>query len=253
MGRGGVRRIVGAGVSGRWVPGRTAWLVASVLLVPVMGAANAQAVAATVSEASPVTADTRDLSPEAVASRKAADSGSPVEVGAETTPTQLVTAQPDGTFTVAFDPVPVRVKKASGWVPVDTDLEATSSGVVVPKAAAADIAFSGGGSRDPLATITQDGKTYSVGSPWALPSPKLSGSTATYPDVMSGTDLVVQATADGFSENLVVKSATRLRTRICRASLSLSPPMASPRTTRIPAAPPWWMIKGARCSPRVPP
>lgn len=206
MGRGGVRRIVGAGVSGRWVPGRTAWLVASVLLVPVMGAANAQAVAATVSEASPVTADTRDLSPEAVASRKAADSGSPVEVGAETTPTQLVTAQPDGTFTVAFDPVPVRVKKASGWVPVDTDLEATSSGVVVPKAAAADIAFSGGGSRDPLATITQDGKTYSVGSPWALPSPKLSGSTATYPDVMSGTDLVVQATADGFSENLVVKS-----------------------------------------------
>ncbi|SER01274.1 Concanavalin A-like lectin/glucanases superfamily protein [Streptomyces sp. yr375] len=160
----------------------------------------------TPSEASSATADAADLSPEAAASRKAAESGSPVEVSAETTPTQLVTAQPDGTFTVDFDPTPVRVKKASGWVPVDTDLATTSSGDVVPKAAAVDVAFSGGGSRDPLAAITQDGKTYSVGSPWTLPVPKLSGSTATYSDVMPGTDLVVQATPDGFSENLVVKS-----------------------------------------------
>ncbi|MFJ4836473.1 LamG-like jellyroll fold domain-containing protein, partial [Streptomyces sp. NPDC088747] len=76
----------------------------------------------------------------------------------------------------------------------------------VPKASAADVTFSGGGSQDALASITRDGKTYRVGSPWALPVPVLSGSTATYADVMPGTDLAVQATPDGFSENLVVKS-----------------------------------------------
>ncbi|MFD4785656.1 LamG-like jellyroll fold domain-containing protein [Streptomyces sp. NPDC058459] len=127
-------------------------------------------------------------------------------MAAETTPTQLVTAQPDGTFTVEFDAEAVRARQASRWVPADTDLAATSSGLVVPKAAAVDIAFSGGGVHDPLARITKDGKTYSVGSPWTLPTPALSGSTATYADVLPGTDLVVQATADGFSENLVVKS-----------------------------------------------
>jgi hypothetical protein len=183
-------------------------VVASALLVQLLGAAGVQAVGASAANSSAATTDVNasDLSPEAAASQKAASSGSPVEVSAETTPTQLVTAEPDGTFTVDLDPVPVRAKGASGWVPVDTDLEATPSGKVVPKAAAADITFSGGGSRDPLASITQDGKTYSVGSPWTLPAPTLSGATATYQNVMPGTDLVVQATPDGFSENLVVKS-----------------------------------------------
>jgi len=183
-------------------------VVASALLVQLMGASAPQAFAAAAAGSPSATAasDSADLSPEAAASQKAAESGSPVEVTAETTPTQLVTAQPDGTFTVDFDPVPVRAKTASGWVPVDTDLETTSSGRITPKAAAAEISFSGGGSRDPLASITQNGKNYSVTSPWTLPAPTLSGSTATYPDVMSGTDLVVQATPDGFTENLVVKS-----------------------------------------------
>ncbi|MEV7975243.1 LamG-like jellyroll fold domain-containing protein [Streptomyces sp. NPDC086519] len=182
--------------------------MASALLVQLLGAAGVQAVGAAAAESSPAAADgsASDLSPEAAASQKAAASGSPVEVSAETTPTQLVTAQPDGTFTVEFDPVPVRAKEGSGWVPVDTDLQMTSSGKVVPKAAAADIAFSGGGAGDPLASITQNGKTYSVGSPWTLPTPTLAGATATYRNVMPGTDLVVQATPDGFSENLVVKS-----------------------------------------------
>lgn len=149
-----------------------------------------------------------DQSPEAVASQKAAQSGSSVTVDAETTPTQLVTAQPDGTFTVEFDPGAVRVRHASGWVPVDTDLTTTSAGRPVPKAAAVDVTFSGGGAHDPLARIVKDGKTYSVGTPWNLPTPTLDGSTATYADVLPGADLVVQATPDGFSENLVVKSRT---------------------------------------------
>ncbi|MER6441942.1 LamG-like jellyroll fold domain-containing protein [Streptomyces sp. NPDC001185] len=171
-----------------------------------LGAAGAPSVASVPQGQSSVLSQDADLSPEASASQKAAASGAPVEVGEETTPTQLVTAQPDGTFTVDFDPEPVRVKQASGWVPVDTDLVVTSSGRLAPRAGAADVSFSGGGSGGPLARIVQDGKSYSVSSPWVLPAPTLAGSTATYANVMSGTDLVVQATPDGFSENLVVKS-----------------------------------------------
>lgn len=188
------------------MPQPRVWLAASLLVVQMLGTVGTHAVAADVQGSPAATSDSGYLSPEAAASQKAAESGSPVEVSEETTPTQMVTAQPDGTFTVEFDPGPVRVKQASGWVPVDTDLETTSSGQVAPKAAAADVAFSGGGSSDPLARITQDGKTYSVSSPWKLPAPTLSGSSATYADVMPGTDLVVAATPDGFSENLVVKS-----------------------------------------------
>ncbi|MET7457266.1 LamG-like jellyroll fold domain-containing protein [Streptomyces sp. NPDC005574] len=182
-------------------------VVASALIVQLAGVTGAHAATLTVIDSSPVTTDTRSgLSPEAVASQKAAASGSPVEVSTETTPTQLVTAHPDGTFTAEFDPEPVRIKAASGWVPVDTDLQTSPSGSIAPRAAAADITFSGGGSQDPLASIGRDGRTYSVDSPWPLPRPTLSGSTATYPNVMSGIDLVVQATPDGFSENLIVKS-----------------------------------------------
>lgn len=186
--------------------GRRVWLAASVLIVQLVGTVGVQAVAAQATPGDAPSAVDSDLSPEAAASQKAALSSSPVSVDAETTPTQLVMAQPDGTFTVEFDPEAVRVRQASGWVPVDTDLATTSSGELVPKAVPVDISFSGGGAHDPLARITKDGKTYSVGSPWTLPPPTLSGSTATYPDVMPGTDLVVKATADGFSENLVVKS-----------------------------------------------
>lgn len=193
MGWGGVCRVV----------------IASTLFVQLLGAAGVQAVAETASNAERTTAatDSGDLSPEAAASREAATSGVPVAVTADTTPTQIVTAQPDGTFTAALDPAPVRVQKESGWVAVDTDLRMTSAGDAVPKAAAADVAFSGGGSRgEPLATIAADGKVYRISSPWALPAPTLAGPTATYADVMPATDLVVRATPDGFSENLVVKS-----------------------------------------------
>lgn len=188
------------------MPTSRVWLAASVLVVQLLGTVGAQANAAIPQGGSSATSDGGDLSPEAAASQKAASSGLPVEVGEETTPTQLVTAQPDGMFTVELDPEPVRAKQASGWVPVDTDLKVMPSGRLAPKAAAADITFSGGGSGAPLARITRDGKTYSVSSPWTLPTPTVSGSTATYRDVMFGTDLVVQAMPDGFSENLVVKS-----------------------------------------------
>lgn len=174
------------------------------------------AAAETPTPMSPKSVADGDLSPEAAASQQAAESGKPVDVTDETTPTQLVTANPDGTFTAEASPEPVRVKQGADWVPVDTDLQPDSSGLIVPKAAAAHIAFSGGGSTAPLATIEAGGRSYTVRSPWELPEPELSGSTATYADVLPGIDLVVAATADGFSENLVLK------TRAAAANTNLS-------------------------------
>ncbi|MFJ2646705.1 LamG-like jellyroll fold domain-containing protein [Streptomyces sp. NPDC087420] len=170
------------------------------------GFAAQQAAAATPTATGQASSASDNLSPEAAASQKAVSSDAPVVVADETTPTQLVTAHPDGTFTVDVSPGPVRVQQGGAWVPVDTDLRLDAAGAVVPKAAAVPMEFSGGGSTAPLARMGDAGKTYTVGSPWTLPAPVLAGATATYQNVMPGIDLVVEATPDGFSENLVVKT-----------------------------------------------
>ncbi|MFJ5609214.1 LamG-like jellyroll fold domain-containing protein [Streptomyces sp. NPDC093221] len=133
------------------------------------------------------------------------ESGNPVEVVSETTPTEKVTAQPDGTFRLDADTTPVRARQGNAWVPLDTTLEVRSDHSVRPKTAAVDMTFSGGGT-GPLATVTVDGKSYGITAPWTLPAPTLAGATATYASVLPDVDLVVSAVADGFAENVVVKS-----------------------------------------------
>lgn len=187
---------------------RCVWLVSAALVAQVFGGfgpQSAHAAQSGSSSGSSVGAGAAGLSAQAAASARAAASGQPVDVASETTPTQLVTAQPDGTFTMQVSAEPVRVKQGSAWVDVDTDLKTDPSGMVVPAAAAAGLAFSGGGS-GALASIEDGSRRYTVQSPWPLPRPTLVGPTATYAEVMPGVDLVVRATADGFSENLVVKT-----------------------------------------------
>jgi len=48
----------------------------------------------------------------------------------------------------------------------------------------------------------------SAGLDWLakLPAPQLAGATATYPEVLPGTDLTTTATATGFELSLVVKA-----------------------------------------------
>ncbi|OIV38549.1 hypothetical protein BIV57_05265 [Mangrovactinospora gilvigrisea] len=98
----------------------------------------------------------------------------------------------------------MRAKQDGSWVPIDTTLQKNADGTIAPKASAAGLAFSGGGAAAPLAKITDGAKSYSVHAPWSLPAPTLAGSTATYASVLPGVDLVVKATPDGFSENLVI-------------------------------------------------
>ncbi|WP_214415931.1 phospholipase A2 [Sphaerisporangium fuscum] len=131
--------------------------------------------------------------------------GKRIKVSDLTTETDEFYVNPDGTTTREHRYRPVRVRRDGGWTPVDTTLVAGPDGSIAPKAAAMDVRFSGGGD-GPLVTAMDDGTRLRLGSPFGrLPAPALNGSSATYPDVLPGVDLVVTADVDGFAQKLVVK------------------------------------------------
>lgn len=140
------------------------------------------------------------------ASRKAVATGQRVPVDSLTSETSVVFANSDGTFTVETSPGVERVRKGGRWTPVDTTLVQRSDGLIEPKAGQ-EVTFSSGGT-GPLARMSRNGLTYELGSPWTLPRPSLTGSTAVYASVRPGIDLVVQARPDGFTQNLVVHDRT---------------------------------------------
>ncbi|MFF4741512.1 LamG domain-containing protein [Streptomyces sp. NPDC001268] len=142
-------------------------------------------------------------SAEQKASERAVAEGRRVEVGTLTNEANQVFANPDGTFTAESSPAPERVRRGGSWVPIDTSLVKRADGRWAPKAAQ-DVVLSGGGDAGPLAKITRGGTSYELGSPWALPVPKISGSLAVYESVRPDVDLVVQVRPDGFTQNLVV-------------------------------------------------
>lgn len=154
------------------------------------------------------TTTTAPLSAEASASLQARTSGKGVLVEADTTATDQVTANSNGSFTLDRTELPTRAKKNNTWVPVDATLQKNSEGTISPAAVNTTVDFSAGGSA-PLAAF-DDGKghTFSLSWPTALPAPTLSGPSATYTDVFPGTDLTVTATTQGgFSEVLTVHTA----------------------------------------------
>ncbi|MEU7590115.1 LamG-like jellyroll fold domain-containing protein [Micromonospora sp. NPDC049230] len=133
--------------------------------------------------------------------------GQPVVVDSSRTELAQVTAQPDGRLRFEASVVPQRTRKAGAWKDVDLGLARGGDGSWRPSAAVADVAFSGGGAA-PLVTLRRDGKTMTLSWPGgALPTPSVSGDSATYPEVLAGVDLVVRATATGFTHALVIKSA----------------------------------------------
>ncbi|SDP31903.1 hypothetical protein SAMN05216259_12367, partial [Actinacidiphila guanduensis] len=132
-----------------------------------------------------------------------------VEVLDDRTDASQTFAEPDGSLSYSVSALPVRVKRGGSWVPVDATLARTADGSVAPAVTESALTLSGGGGTR-LATMTVDGKTLTLSWPSVLPTPTLSGATATYPDVLaSGVDLDVTVTvAGGIEETLVVKNAT---------------------------------------------
>jgi concanavalin A-like lectin/glucanase superfamily protein len=152
-----------------------------------------------------------EVAGEVAATAAARESGKSVRVADLTDETTEVRAEPDGSFTWTQHQRPVRVKQAGQWADVDTTLVKRPDGTVGPKVAAIDLTLSGGGSATALVKVAEEGTEVGLGWPSALPEPRLSGSTATYPEVFPGVDLRVVAEVEGFSQLLVVKTPEAAR------------------------------------------
>ncbi|MES0835632.1 LamG-like jellyroll fold domain-containing protein [Nocardiopsis tropica] len=133
----------------------------------------------------------------------ARETGERVEIPSLTDEKTQHFANPDGSLTAETHAVPVRVRSADGWVDVDTTLVATDDGLVRPRAAGMDIAFSGGGDA-PMARIGIGSNSVELDWNGDLPTPTLEEDRATYADVLPDVDLVLTAGAEGFTQVLVV-------------------------------------------------
>ncbi|MYR31094.1 LamG domain-containing protein [Nocardiopsis alba] len=133
----------------------------------------------------------------------AEQSGEPVEIPGLTDEKTRHLANPDGSLTAEISALPVRTRSADGWVDIDTTLVKAEDGIVRPRAAGMDIAFSGGGDKE-MARIGIGSNSVSLGWVEELPEPTLDGDRATYPDVLPDVDLVLTAGVEGFTQVLVV-------------------------------------------------
>ncbi|WP_176968959.1 LamG domain-containing protein [Amycolatopsis xylanica] len=156
-----------------------------------------------------------DVAPDSVtASKFAKQSQKSVRVMDQTTETDETVANPNGSFTRTRHTRPVRVKQNGTWVRPDSTLVQTDAGVLAPKAATTDITLSRGRSgsaksanAQPLLSLTQDGTATGFDWPGALPAAVVTGSTATYPEILPGVDLKLEVDIDTVHEVVVVKTA----------------------------------------------
>jgi hypothetical protein len=130
-----------------------------------------------------------------------------VAVTALTTPYSATVANPNGSFTLTQTLRPTRTWQHGRWVPLNASLRRVPGGRIVPEVAAVPLSLSGGGS-GALAVLDQAGYPLSLTWPSPLPTPSLSGDTATYANVLPGVDLLVTADTQGnLTTTLVVHDA----------------------------------------------
>ncbi|TCC48535.1 hypothetical protein E0H73_42775 [Kribbella pittospori] len=159
--------------------------LAALLAFPAVGVARAD---------DATTADTASAAP-----------AGPVELTELRTESSDVYVEPSGLHTLVAHPTPVRARRGTGWVPIDTTLRKHPDGTVRPGATVTELVLSGGGDRALVALGTSRRQLRMT---WLtkLPKPVLDGDTATYPEVFPGIDLKLRAEADGFAQVLVVKT-----------------------------------------------
>jgi hypothetical protein len=138
---------------------------------------------------------------------RAAGRGELTTQGTETT---RVFANPNGSRTMELHAMPIRARRGDSWVPLDNTLHTGPDGRIAPAVSATPVVFSSGGST-PLVVFGSQDRQLTLRWHGNLPRPTLEGDTATYPDVLPGTDLRVKATAQGFSHSLIVKTPQAAR------------------------------------------
>lgn len=170
--------------------------------------------------AAPSTGEAPDLA-SAVAS--AQESGKRVKIQEATTEKSESFATPDGKVTSVLSAGPVRFRRDGSWVPVDLTLQRQADGSVAPAAHPHNLRVSGArtGAPGELASMGAGTEKVAMGWPGDLPEPRLEGGRATYAEVLPGIDLVVQATATGFEQLTVVKSAAAAK-NVAAISLPLT-------------------------------
>lgn len=185
--------------------GLVAGIMAAILAVSVAQAGDTAAAAS--QGATALTPECRPSTVKAdVAQAIAKACGERVEIESQRTPTTQVFANDDGTSTVEIYAQPQRAQRADGsWAPLDADLEVRADGSVAPRASALGLVLSGGGD-GPLLKARHEGHDVALSWPDPLPKPVLDGSRATYPEVLTGVDLVVTARDTSFSFVLTVKN-----------------------------------------------
>ncbi|WP_436520927.1 LamG domain-containing protein [Actinoplanes sp. HUAS TT8] len=167
--------------------------------------ASALVTGALLTAPAPAAAAPATLSPEATAIAAAARDGESVPVAGTQTETSRTYATPTGNLVFESYPVPRWVNTPGrGWQQIDKRLR-LADGAVTPVATLAATRFSAGGT-DPVVSLPVAGGDVSFSWPSALPTPRLDGDTAVYPEVLAGVDLRVTALVDGFSWALVVRS-----------------------------------------------
>ncbi|WP_341716637.1 LamG-like jellyroll fold domain-containing protein [Micromonospora sp. FIMYZ51] len=186
------------------------------LKIPMFGCAMALTVTLAVTLATvpagaappdPTSADQRTNSGLGAAWAKAAKAGAPVEVPDRFTETMKVWAEPDGKHLRAqlhTRPIQLRNPDSGVWEPIDTSIVARD-GELRTVRTKTPLTFGGRGSKQLVSAAGPQG-TAGLKVRRALPEPKISGSTITYPDaVAAGADLVVQSQADGFVSRVVIR------------------------------------------------
>ncbi|WP_285751745.1 FG-GAP-like repeat-containing protein [Lentzea sp. NBRC 105346] len=154
--------------------------------------------------AEPACTEAQDSAPAAIEMAKRC--GKRVEITTLRSENSQTFAKPVGGYTTERSVEPRWARKPDGtWAAIDTTLR-SANGVVAPQASALPVEFSAGGT-GPAARLRDGDRELAITWPLgALPKPTLSGSDATYPEVLPGVDLKLTASALGFSEILIVKT-----------------------------------------------
>jgi hypothetical protein len=142
----------------------------------------------------------------------AAASGSRVEVTSMDTEASTTWANPDGSLTTDYSTTPVRMRADDGsWTPIATKVSAPAADgslSVADNPLAPTFAADAASAR--AVTVDTDRGSLSMGLKGAGHAEVVGkGSTASYDDVLPGTDLVYEVQPDAVKESIVVSDASR--------------------------------------------